>query len=286
MDTFPEPKSARGADILPVNAVDLSLVGDPTVQNASPNPWNGGGFGAGALMPGAPFSQALSTLQGRAGISYANWPDYLGADQGQEHLSFLLDFEMGPGGFLNNEDGLGWRLITLDVLEGKLSLNWKGEQKYMDGTDGINSVGNQFHFEADLVLTGPVASYELEYSQPLSGYNGWTVSGAILTEFPMPTGTLTTRLGLTHGSKYWMQSYYGISESESEASGLAPYSPNAGLRDVFFDAAVDIPIDASVGLELRGGYKRLFGPAANAPQVDDAGSANDFSVGLSLYYRL
>ncbi len=286
LDAAPGQAGVGGASILPPNAVDPSLVGNTTVQDISPNTWNTGGFGTTADASGNQFGQTFSTLRGRAGVSYANWPDYLGADQGQEHLSLLLDFEMGPGGFLNNADGLGWRIITLDALESKLSLNWKGEQEHMDGTSGLNSVGNELHFEADLVLAGPAASYELEYSRPLSGYEGWTLTGAIVTEFPMPTGVLTTRLGLTHGSEYWMDSYYGITDAEAAASGLAAYSPNAGLRDLFLDATVDIPIDASMGIELRGGYKRLLGPAANAPQVDKAGSADDFTFGLSFYYRL
>ena len=228
---------------------------------------------------------SLEAAQGRIGLSYVYWPDYLGADTGDYRAALMVDMTFGAGGFLNNDDGLGWRLVTLNGLEAKVSLNWHEAQVFTGRTQGIHDIGNRTHFEADVTFTDLGMTYELEYSKPLSGFDGWTLTAAISSEVPMQTGTLTTRFGLTHGSRDWMRSYYGIDAQESAASGLAEYTPGAGLRDVFFEATVDIPVAAQYGFEVSGGVRRMLGPASNAPQVRDVGSPTDYTLGATFYYR-
>ena len=229
------------------------------------------------------LEQALEQLQGRLGLSYVTWPHYYGADTGDYRMSLLADLEFGLAGFLNNEDGLGWKVVTVDGLEGKLSLNWHGEQIF-EGTAlaGLTPISNRTHLEADLVLHNYNTFYELEYSKPFGGFDGWTLTASAGAEIFMQTGILTARAGATHGSLDWMTSYYGI----TSGAPLPDYTPHAGLRDVFAEARVDLPIDSDIGIELRGSIRRVIGTARKSPLVSIEGSAMDYAAGVSFYYNL
>ena len=244
-----------------------------------------GGFGAYGNDTFAQASDAFSDVQGRIGLSYTSWPDYMGADIGRARGSILLDLTFADNGFLNNDDGLGWRIVSLGALEGKISLNWNGEQLYRDDTDGIGRVSNHFNFEADLVYSNLGLDYELEFVRPLTEVRGWTLTGSVGSEIPMDTGILRARAGLTYASKDWMESYYGISNSESVASGLTAYSPGEGLRDMFAEVGVEVPIGDTWGLDLGAGVRRVLGPVASSPQVQSAGTPIDYSGHVGVYYQ-
>ena len=271
------PTSA--ADGQPLNTVDPSLV--TTSPASTSGPTSARGSYAGTANSGA----NLGGIQGRLGMSYVSWPDYLGADEGAERLALLVDLTFGQGAFLNNEDGLGWRLITLNALEAKVSVNWLGAQVFRGDTAGLSEIGNRAHFEADLTYDNFGQLYELEFSRPLSGFSGWTLTGAMTSEFLMETGVLTARYGATYASQGWMNSYYGISAEEAAASAFSTYNADAGLRDVFIDLNVDIPIGPQFGVDVSAQAVRLFSDAARAPQVESAGSPLDYRAGVGLYYQ-
>lgn len=228
---------------------------------------------------------ALDQIHGRVGLSYTSWPDYRGADQGAERAALLVDLTFGQNGFLNNDDGLGWRIFAVDALESKLSINWSDAQVFRDDTQGLVEVGNHMNLELDLVYTTFERFYELELTRPLNGLEGWTLAFSTGMEGALDTlGTWDASLGLTYASENWMKSYYGISAAEASASGLSTYDPGAGLRDVFLEASLDVPLGANWGMDVGASARRLMGPAADAPQVKDAGSAMDYSGYVGLYY--
>ena len=231
------------------------------------------------------LEQTLEQVRGRVGLSYLTRPHYLGADTNSPNLSLLLDLTFGSGGSLTNEDGLGWRIVSLGDIESKVSLNWHGEQTFKGRTGGLSAMGNQGYAEADLVFSDFGVSYELEFSRGIKNSNGWTLTAAVSSEIPMDTGILTTRLGATHASENWMRSYYGISASEAEIANLSAYRPGGGLRDLFAEANVEVPFNENMGLDISLGLRQLMGPAKNAPQVADVGSTLNYRVGTAFYYR-
>lgn len=280
-----EPATSNISGLGPTNTVDSDFYNEDLIARRSNVEKAASSVEALVSFGEEQLNSAVSNSTGRVGFSYINRPNYYGASNGFEGYSALFDVEIGTGGFLNNEDGLGWKLITLDFIEGRVSLNWTGEQKFSGTTEGLSANSNQTHFEADLVYNMPVSAYEFELSVPTNRTNGWTLTASEKREFPMATGTLQTTIGLTHASADWMNSYYGISASEASASGLSVYNPGAGLRDLFAEAKIEIPVTEVMGIELRGGARRILGPAEKSPQVDSVGSSSDFSMGLSFYYR-
>lgn len=228
----------------------------------------------------------LGGLQGRVGLSYVAWPDYIGASSGARRPALLVDLTWGPKIFLNNEDGLGYRIFEAGQIESKLSLNYNGAQVFEGQTAGLSEEGNHFSAELDLVYRTAAVDYEIELGVPLGGYGGWTLTGSAGQSGALGSmGSWSARLGATYASKNWMQGYYGISAGESAASGLAAYSPKGGMRDVFLEATADVPLGANWGLDLGLGVRRTLGPATSAPQVEIAGHPTDYLGHVGFYYR-
>ena len=63
------------------------------------------------------------------------------------------------------------------------------------------------------------------------------------------------------------------------------YQPEGGVKDIGLTLDLDYSLTENWIVTSRAGYKRLLGDAADSPLVEDRGSANQFSVGLSLGYR-
>ena len=256
----------------------------------APTPAGAGGLAGPGSLGGngevGGVGSSLAGLTGRAGIAYASWPDYFGADTGRNPVELFVDATFGANGFLNNEDGLGLVLLSLGSLESKISLNRAYGQRFIGKTSGLTAMKRYNQVEADVTLQTLNWQYEAELALPLSGPDGWTLTGSMMQTGPLGTyGTWDATLGVTYASQDWMNSYYGISAAEATASGLSAYAPGGGVRDIFVDTGVDIPLSDAWGLDVDMGARYMMGDARNSPQVKDAGSKTDYLGHVAVYYR-
>ncbi len=90
---------------------------------------------------------------------------------------------------------------------------------------------------------------------------------------------------LTYASADYFHSYYGVSASESVASGLSEYEPDGGLASVGVGGAIDWKTTEQFTTSFFGEYQRLLGPAADSSLVREGGSVNQFTFGFSAAYR-
>ncbi|MDQ0455738.1 MipA/OmpV family protein [Rhizobium paknamense] len=92
--------------------------------------------------------------------------------------------------------------------------------------------------------------------------------------------SLGPRLSFADGT--YMRSYFGVSQSESAASGqLAAFTPDAGLQSVGVAASASYKISSDWTVQFYGRLDRLVGDAADSP-ITQAGSANQMSFGIGL----
>lgn len=90
--------------------------------------------------------------------------------------------------------------------------------------------------------------------------------------------------GASFGSSSFMQTYYGITPSDSAASGLPAYSPDGGLRNYFVWPAVIWQFDKHWAVGGMLFYQRLTGDAANSPIVRQRGTEHQLTGGIGLGY--
>lgn len=81
-----------------------------------------------------------------------------------------------------------------------------------------------------------------------------------------------------------MQTYFGVTPGQATTSkaGLAAYSPDAGIKDVYVEVGGEIALGERWLLKPGGRYGRLLGDAADSPIVE---SENQFSGVLGMGYR-
>lgn len=82
----------------------------------------------------------------------------------------------------------------------------------------------------------------------------------------------------------YMDSFFGIDNAQSAASGLEPFEAEAGFKDVGLALRLNYGLTEHWAILTSGEYKRLLGDAADSPIVTDEGSADQRSF-LAASYR-
>jgi MipA family protein len=116
-------------------------------------------------------------------------------------------------------------------------------------------------------------------------YNGYNVS--VTASFWAPVHKMvdvTIGGGCTYASDNYMNTYFGVSQKDSERTGLPGFKASAGFRDVRINpgAVVHLSPDWHVAAGIQ--YRRLLDDAESSPVVDDRGSANQWIMGLGVAY--
>lgn len=82
------------------------------------------------------------------------------------------------------------------------------------------------------------------------------------------------------------QAFYGITQTQSDASGLTPFDAGSGIVGYGVGGSLIMPLTRSgLGITFFGSYERLTGDAAKSPLVIERGSKDQFFGGSALAYR-
>ena len=108
-----------------------------------------------------------------------------------------------------------------------------------------------------------------------AGY-GFMLAKRLRAEFDVST---------TWCNEDYMQAYFGITPTQSRASGLREFATDSGMKDA--GAAVMLHYMLSEHWRVTGrlAYRRLLGDAADSPLVEDEGSQNQASAALFMSYE-
>ena len=100
-----------------------------------------------------------------------------------------------------------------------------------------------------------------------------------------PTVRVSAGPRATVASKDYFEEYYGVTASESVASGLAQYSPGGGLKSLGVGGQITWQTTDKITTSAYAEYSRLMGPAADSSLVRERGSANQATLGVQATYR-
>ncbi len=116
---------------------------------------------------------------------------------------------------------------------------------------------------------------------------GWTIVTRASIRRPIEAvnpGFIVSLTGdLSWVSRSYMQKYFGVSPSDSLASGLPVFTPSDGFNRVGVALSVDQFLSRHFSIGVRGYYASLIGPAADSPVTADS---NQFFAGLVAGYVL
>jgi outer membrane scaffolding protein for murein synthesis (MipA/OmpV family) len=117
-------------------------------------------------------------------------------------------------------------------------------------------------------------------------------NGALVTFGPVYTGlynagqwAVEARLEGIWASDDYMENAFGVTSADAQRTGFDKFTAGAGVKNV--QAFIQTAYRLTDHWSLTGafGYSRLLGDAEDSPLVDDAGSPNQFLVGLGVAYR-
>lgn len=117
------------------------------------------------------------------------------------------------------------------------------------------------------------------------GHSGLVVDVGAEVTLPLNLPFFRAYAGVTYASSDYMEEFFSISNKQSANSGKPTFDADAGIKNftLTLSAGHDITDNWVVGAVIR--YDRLVGDADDSPIVDDGGSRDQFTGGISLAYQ-
>lgn len=211
-------------------------------------------------------------------------PDYEGSDD--------YEFGVGPDFAVSWQDrvfykgkSLGANLIRNENLKAGPIVSWDSgrDEDDNDKLEGLGDVDSSVEVGGFISYRMKPMRFRLEARQDIdSGHEGALVELSGGTNLPFKKLRVFMSLGATWASDDYMESFFGVSSSQSASSGLKQYNADSGIKDVKVGLTTGYSITQRWRVGGKVEYKRLVGDAADSPIVDDE---NQFLAGLSLSYH-
>jgi outer membrane scaffolding protein for murein synthesis (MipA/OmpV family) len=169
------------------------------------------------------------------------------------------------------------------------------------GRGNVNSPVRAFKHLDDTETAGGFIEWEHVAEDPRSGETvtvaadnavygekgGWTIVTRATVRRPIEAvnpGFIVSLTGdLSWVSRPYMRQYFGVSPSDSLASGLPVFAPGDGFNRVGVALSVDQFLSRHFSVGVRTYYARMLGPAADSPVT---GAANQYFAGIVAGYVL
>lgn len=173
------------------------------------------------------------------------------------------------------------------------------------GRGNVNSPVRYFHHLDDTETFGGFLEWEHVGEDPRYGETitlsaddavygektgGWTIVTRATVRRPLEfvnPGFIVSLTGdVSWVSRPYMRTYFGVSPSDSAASGLPVFNPSDGFNRAGVALSVDQFLSRHFSVGLRGYYAKMLGDASKSPVVSMAGSEDQWFAGLTVGYVL
>lgn len=230
------------------------------------------------------------------GFGVGAYPDYFGSEDSNTGIAPMARLSLGGARFarlfandirVNLLDHPNWQLGPVGL--------WRFGRK-----DVANPVVDKVHQIDNSLSLGLSGGYvwrdpgEIRRTASVGGWamgdvsgvdNGWTAGlNAYATQPVAKMVTLAGGGAFTYGSGNYMDEYFGVTPSDSLASGLPVYTPGSGVRDVRGWAVAVLHLSLQWHLGAGVMYSRLVGDAADSPLVADEGSRDQWVYGAGALF--
>jgi len=216
-------------------------------------------------------------------------PDYLGSDdyrfgvdtnillrfknyatvsnEGAEfNLLGLSDFELGP---------------TADLVAGR-------RERANEALEGLGRIGRSLELGVyGRLRIRDTYTVRAQYRHALTGHDGGVFTmrlNRLVYRSSDERASVAAGLRWTWADKEYNQSFFGITQEQSDRSGLPVSTPAGSSRDIRGSLGARWRFRDRWALNGYAAYGLLLAEAANAAIVDDFGSRHQFGVGANLTY--
>jgi outer membrane scaffolding protein for murein synthesis (MipA/OmpV family) len=248
---------------------------------SSPQPISGGVVPAAASKAASEPAAKPTRWEGAIGPQIAVSPEYHGASR--MHLSVTPGFFLRYGrltfsnssGFVTRRADDVFRGLGLDVVNStsvrvnfSLRLDNGRRSAVSDKLSGIENVRHTIRMRSSGTWQiAPGWKAAAGWNTDLLGRGGGNVIDVGLGHDRQLTPRIVWNVGggMNWGDSRYMRSYYGVSATESAASGYPLYVPGSGLRDVGLSTGFRMEISPEWMALWGASIGRVLGPAAQSP---------------------
>lgn len=212
-------------------------------------------------------------------------PEFEGGDEYDFTPVPYLDVKYKDRVTFNPFDGLRFNALTNDemTLGVGLGADFGRDDDDADRLRGLGDVDPTLEGQLFAQYRYHMASAQIKFANDLGdGHDGYTVE--MVAAYALPVSKqlfLTPSIRTTYASEKYMDSYFGVNETQSARSGLAQFDSENGFKDVSGNVFARYALDGNWALNGFAGYSRLIGDAADSPVTE---SENLFRAGTFVSY--
>ncbi|SEL09715.1 Outer membrane scaffolding protein for murein synthesis, MipA/OmpV family [Kosakonia sacchari] len=207
-------------------------------------------------------------------------PRYSGSDESRVTTALVLDYAMTNGFFVSTTRGIGYG-NNIGKLNYSTALSYRtGRKDHNVDSDAISDGSDDLRGMGDVkgsALGVPALGYEvtdwlnvqLQAEVPISQRsNGEALHFSIISPFyKSAKNSVTLALTGSWGTSKYMQTYYGVSASQSAASGFSRYDAGSGIYAWSMNMDWTHKLNEDWSVVAAAGFTQLAGDARNSPIV-------------------
>ncbi len=222
---------------------------------------------------------------GTVGLAAIAARRYQGADERRYLVLPLLDYQWRNGWFAGTSNGIGFNFSNRPEisygLRATADLGRKEDRSLaLAGLGDINprpEFGGFFNYGLgrNIVLTS-----SLRYGAGNDRQGLLLDLGGVYSISLAPQWRLGLGVAGTYANTEYMQTYFGVDATQARRSGYAPYTADAGVRDVRANVALSYQLNQKVTLTGALSAVSLQGDAKRSPVVRERNAINAI-VGVS-----
>lgn len=212
-------------------------------------------------------------------------PSYEGSDKFSVSPLPFVSINWRDRVFLDMERGLGVNVVRTDALRLGMSVGFapgrdEDDEDHLEGLGDIDAAARGHIFGS---YSFGMVQLGLDVSKDFGGSEGVLVRPGVSVKVPLSESwTLSSGVSATWANDDYMQSFFGVSSSQSRKSGLERFDAGAGFKSVDFRVGLNWAISESWFATANAGVGILLGDAADSPVTE---SDVQPSVGLAVGYR-
>ena len=205
-------------------------------------------------------------------------PKYIGSDQYKINGFPLIDIKYKNISFLNFREGLGINLLYAPSFRVGIAFNYYGsrDEDDSDQLQGLSDIGAGVDLSTFGTISFGKFNTEFKIRQDISSnHDGLILSGRLGYNTSITKKLrVNINIGTIFANKNYMNTYFGISNVQSSASGISQY--NAGSSKKYFEGGLNFiyPVYKNWTALVFTKYVRLLNNAASRPLVKVVGSKN------------
>lgn len=221
---------------------------------------------------------------GRVGLAVLGGYEYAGSDESRTLVLPTLDYTWANGWFAGT-NGVGRQWQSGERLQYGLKLGVdfgreEGRSSALRGLGNVDASAEVGGFVRYALGAGVAAKTSLRAG---SGVDNKGALWDLGLEYGRALGAdwrLGAELSATYANADYLQSYFGVTAKQAQASGYKVTTPSAGLRDVSAGISLTYMVAPRVALTGALRHTSLMGDAKDAPMVRRS-SANTGLLALS-----